>query len=105
MAQWKELIAKVDQLKGQLARVTVGDFNTQKFDAGTPKLCDEMVPAMRANGYGDVLNQTCATNPVVSPRARRSINGWINSLNRYNRDITTDSYYNNHTKTRQKNHW
>jgi len=58
MAQWKELIAKVDQLKGQLARVTVGDFNTRKFDAGTPRLCDEMVPAMRANGYGEVLNQT-----------------------------------------------
>src|SRR3954453_8637277 len=70
MAQWKELIAKVNALHGSLPVITVGDFNTQKFDAGTPKLCDQMVPAMRTNGYGDVLNQTCATNPVVHPGAR-----------------------------------
>ncbi|HVH93713.1 MAG: fibronectin type III domain-containing protein [Nocardioidaceae bacterium] len=104
MAQWKELIAKVNQLKGSLPVVTVGDFNTQKFDVGVPKLCG-MVPAMKANGYGDVLNQTCATNPVVHPRARRSINGWINSLNRYHRDISTYSYENNHAKTGNNIDW
>jgi len=104
MAQWKELIAKVNALHGSLPVITVGDFNTQKFDAGAPRLCD-MVPAMKANGYGDVLNQTCATNPVVHPRAKRSINGWINSLNRYNRDITTYSYANNHTKTGNNIDW
>src|SRR3954451_4569404 len=104
MAQWKELIAKVNALHGSLPVITVGDFNTQKFDAGAPRLCD-MVPAMKANGYGDVLNQTCATNPVAHPRAKRSINGWINSLNGYNRDITTYSYANNHTKTGNNIDW
>ena len=104
MAQWKELIAKVNALHGSLPVVTVGDFNTQKFDAGDPHLCD-MVSAMRTNGYGDVLNQTCATNPVVNPRAKRSINGWINSLNRYNRDLKTYSYYNNHAKTGNNIDW
>lgn len=104
MAQWKELIAKINDLHGSLPVVTVGDFNTQKFDHGDPHLCD-MVPAMKAAGYGDVLNQTCATNPVVNPRAQRSINGWVNSLNRYNRDLTTYSYYNNHTKTGNNIDW
>jgi endonuclease/exonuclease/phosphatase family metal-dependent hydrolase len=104
LAQWKELIAKVNDLHGTLPVITVGDFNTQKFDSGDPHLCD-MVPAMRTAGYGDVLNQTCATNPVVHPRAQRSINGWVNSLNRYNRDLTTYSYYNNHTKTGNNIDW
>jgi endonuclease/exonuclease/phosphatase family metal-dependent hydrolase len=104
MAQWQELIAKINDLHGSLPVITVGDFNTQKFDSGTPHLCD-MVPAMKAAGYGDVLNQTCATNPVVNPRAQRSINGWINSLNRYNRDLTTYSYYNNHAKTGNNIDW
>jgi endonuclease/exonuclease/phosphatase family metal-dependent hydrolase len=105
MAQWKELILKVNELKGSLPVINVGDYNTQKFDAGTPRLCDQMLPAMRASGYGDVLNQTCATNPVVHPRAQRSINGWVNSLNRFNRDIRTYSYYNNHTKTGNNIDW
>jgi endonuclease/exonuclease/phosphatase family metal-dependent hydrolase len=105
MAQWKELIAKVNALKGSLPVINVGDYNTQKFDAGTPRLCDQMVPAMRAAGYGDVLNQTCATNPVVHPRAQRSVNGWVNSLNRFNRDLKTYSYYNNHTKTGNNIDW
>jgi endonuclease/exonuclease/phosphatase family metal-dependent hydrolase len=104
LAQWKELITKINTLHGSLPVITVGDFNTQKFDSGSPHLCD-MVPAMRAAGYGDVLNQTCATNPVAHPRAQRSINGWVNSLNRYNRDLTTYSYYNNHTKTGNNIDW
>lgn len=105
LAQWKELITKVNELKGSLPVVNVGDFNTQKFDVGTPVICDTMLPAMKAAGYGDVLNQTCATNPVVNPRAERSINGWINSLNRYNRDIRSYSYPNNHTKTGNSIDW
>src|SRR5205085_302110 len=32
MAQWHELIAKVNELKGSLPVVSVGDFNTQKND-------------------------------------------------------------------------
>jgi|tagenome__1003787_1003787.scaffolds.fasta_scaffold20871192_3 hypothetical protein len=41
----------------------------------------------------------------VLTRARRSINGWINSLNRFNRDISTYSYENNHAKTGNNIDW
>jgi endonuclease/exonuclease/phosphatase family metal-dependent hydrolase len=101
VAQWHELITKVNQLKGSLPVVNVGDYNTQKFDT----ICETMLPAMKAAGYGDVLNQSYATNPVAHPRARTSINGWINSNNRWNRDTTTYSYPYNHTKTGNSIDW
>jgi endonuclease/exonuclease/phosphatase family metal-dependent hydrolase len=101
MAQWHELIAKVNELKGSLPVVSVGDFNTQKNDVRA----QEMLPAMKDAGYGDVLNQTAFTNPVVNPRAEKTINGWFNSLGRYNRDTTTYSYSTNHAKTGNSIDW
>jgi endonuclease/exonuclease/phosphatase family metal-dependent hydrolase len=105
LAQWKELIAKINELKGTLPVINVGDYNTQKFDAGTPVICDTMLPAMKAAGYGDVVNQTCATNPVVNPRAQRCINGWINSTNHFDRDVRNYSYPNNRSKAGNNIDW
>jgi endonuclease/exonuclease/phosphatase family metal-dependent hydrolase len=95
VAQWHELIAEVNRLKGSLPVVNVGDYNTQKFDPITAT----MLPAMKNAGYGDVLNQTYATNRVAEPRARTTTNAWVNSLNRFNRDVRTYSYANNHDRT------
>ncbi len=93
--EWKELIAKVAELNtGNLPVVAVGDFNTSKFMAGA----EEMLPAMKAAGFGDVMNQQYQVNPPVSPRAEVVVNGWINSFNDYRRDITPYSYSTNHAK-------
>jgi endonuclease/exonuclease/phosphatase family metal-dependent hydrolase len=99
--QWKQLIAKVNQLKGDLPVVNVGDYNTQKMD----DICKTMLPAMKAAGYGDVLNQEYQTNPTPQPRAQRTINGWINSLGRFDRDVRDYSYYANHAKTGNSIDW
>ena len=57
-----------------------------------------MLPAMKAAGFGDVMNQQYQVNPPVSPRAEVVVNGWINSFNDYRRDITPYSYSTNHAK-------
>lgn len=87
-AEWRELIAKVNQLKGSRPVVSVGDFNTSKFSDAAQR----MLPAMKAAGYGDVLNQEYQVNPVRSPRAEKATNGWVNSFNDFRRDITPYSY-------------
>ena len=99
--QWNELITKVNSLKRGLPVVVVGDFNTQKFDVITKT----MLPKMRRAGYGGVLNQSYATNPVTAPRAESTINGWVNSNNRYDRDVRHYSYPNNHAKTGNSIDW
>jgi endonuclease/exonuclease/phosphatase family metal-dependent hydrolase len=101
VAQWHELIDKVNELKGNLPVINVGDYNTQKFDI----ICQQMLPAMKSAGYGDVLNQQYGVNPVASPRAQRSINGWVNSNNRWNRNVADYSYTNNRVKTGNSIDW
>jgi endonuclease/exonuclease/phosphatase family metal-dependent hydrolase len=101
VAQWHELIAEVNQLKGSLPVVDVGDYNTQKMD----EIAQTMLPAMKDAGYGDVLNQSYGQNKVADPRARATVNGWVNSLNRYNRDVRTYSYFNNHDRTGNSIDW
>ncbi|HYO41250.1 MAG TPA: fibronectin type III domain-containing protein [Nocardioidaceae bacterium] len=94
IAQWHELIAKVNALKGSLPVVVVGDFNTQKMDP----IIAPMLTAMKSSGYGDVLNQVFQENPIAHPRAERSINGWINSANHLDRDVRNWSYDEKRTK-------
>ena len=101
IAQWHELIDKVNEIKGSLPVINVGDYNTQKFDVRI----QPMLPAMKAAGYGDVLNQTYNTNPVANPRAESTVNGYFNSLGRYNRDTRTYSYYTNRAKTGNSIDW
>jgi endonuclease/exonuclease/phosphatase family metal-dependent hydrolase len=99
--QWNELIDKVNALKGTLPVVVTGDFNVQKFDT----IAKTMLPAMRNAGYGDVLNQTYATNPIANPRAQSSVNGWMSSLGGWDRDVRLHSYYTSRTKTANNIDW
>lgn len=95
VAQWRQLISAVKRLRRGLPVVSVGDFNTQKFDPMTRT----MLPAMRRAGFGDVLNQQYRVNPSRGVRARSRVNAWINSNNRLSRNVARYSYAHNHRKT------
>jgi endonuclease/exonuclease/phosphatase family metal-dependent hydrolase len=87
--QWTELIAQVNALKGTRPVVVTGDFNTHKFSP----MAARYLPAMKSNGYGDVLNQEYRVTKITSPRAESVINGWVSSVNKLNRDVRTFSYW------------
>jgi endonuclease/exonuclease/phosphatase family metal-dependent hydrolase len=95
VAQWKQMISNIQRLRGNLPVVSVGDFNTQKFDP----IARTMLPAMKNAGVGDVLNQQYRVNPSVGVRAQVRVNGWINSNNRQNRNVRGYSYPGDHNKT------
>jgi len=95
LAQWKQLISKVNQIKGRRPVVVVGDFNAQKFDTMTRT----MLPAMKRAGYGDVLNQQYRVNPSRGVRARTRINGWMNTYNHLSRNVARFGYPRRHDKT------
>ena len=88
VAQWRELIARVNLLKNGRPVVVVGDFNTTKFSTWA----QEMLPLMQDQGYGDVLDQQYASAAIASPRAQRLENAWVSSSNRFQRDVRTFSY-------------
>jgi len=102
-AQWTQLITRVNQLKGTGTRpvVVVGDFNTHR----NSPLAKEMLPAMQAAGYGDVRNQVYAQNPIRSPRAQSSVNGWVNTSNRLDRNLRNWSYPDARTKAGYNIDW
>jgi endonuclease/exonuclease/phosphatase family metal-dependent hydrolase len=87
-AQWHDLIGRINKLKGSLPVVAVGDFNTSKFD----KAAATMLPAMKAAGYGDVLNQQYRVNPPHGVRAATLRHGWVGSFNGYRRDVRRYGY-------------
>jgi endonuclease/exonuclease/phosphatase family metal-dependent hydrolase len=95
VAQWKQMIANIKRIRGNLPVVSVGDFNTQKFDTITRT----MLPAMRNAGVGDVLNQQFRVNPSTGVRAESRVNAWINSNNRDSRNVRGYSYPGDHSKT------
>jgi endonuclease/exonuclease/phosphatase family metal-dependent hydrolase len=95
VAQWWQMISAVKRLRGSMPVVSVGDYNTQKFDPITKK----MLPAMKRAGVGDVLNQHYRVNPSRGVRAERRINAWINSNNRSSRNVASYSYHRNRAKT------
>jgi endonuclease/exonuclease/phosphatase family metal-dependent hydrolase len=95
VAQWKQLITKINQIKGRRPVVVVGDFNAQKFDVQTKT----MLPAMKRAGYGDVLNQQYQVNPSRGVRARTRINGWMNTYNHLSRNVAVFGYEDRHDKT------
>jgi len=88
VAQWRELITRVDELRNGRPVVVVGDFNTTKFSAWA----QEMLPRMQSEGYGDVLDQQYASSAIASPRARVLENAWIGSSNHFSRDVRDFSY-------------
>ncbi len=93
-AQWRQMISKIKRIKHGYPVVSVGDFNTQKFDTMTKS----MLPAMKKAGFGDVLNQQYATNPAHGVRAAHRIDAWINSNNHLKRNMKSWSYEDRHDK-------
>ena len=89
LRQWRELIQRINHLKkNHQARwvVVAGDFNTTKLE----KPADVMLPAMRRNGYGDVLGQTYDSYDVSDGRAQVKKDAHLRSFNGFRRD--TDDY-------------
>ena len=87
-AQWRQSIRVINELKGRKPVIATGDYNVNKYHP----IARAMLPAMRDNGYGDVLNQEYRTNPLEEPRAESTINGWINSYNYNKRDVEAFSF-------------
>ncbi|MGA8210157.1 MAG: endonuclease/exonuclease/phosphatase family protein [Nocardioidaceae bacterium] len=85
--QWQESIDMTNRLKDGHPVVAVGDYNTSKWDG----YAATMLPKMRANGYGDVLNQQYAKN-LAKPRAESVKRGWVNSFNGFRRDVRAYAY-------------
>ena len=63
--------------------VVAGDFNTTKLE----KPADVMLPAMRKNGYGDVLGQQYDSYDVSDARAQVKKDAHLRSFNGFQRDI------------------
>jgi endonuclease/exonuclease/phosphatase family metal-dependent hydrolase len=93
-AQLEELIAETNRIKGDLPVIAVGDYNTQKFDP----VAAEMLPAMKAAGYGDTANQQYDTNNLRDPRPIVLTNRWLNSYNGYNRNVASFGYEDQHDR-------
>jgi endonuclease/exonuclease/phosphatase family metal-dependent hydrolase len=87
-AQWSEMIAIINRLKGTRPVVAVGDFNTSKFD----DYAATFLPRMRSNGYGDVLGQQFQQPVLTAMRAETTSRRWVNSYNGYQRDVRGYSY-------------
>ncbi len=89
LRQWTELVASINALKAAHRVpwvVVAGDFNTTKLE----KPADVMLPAMRDNGYGDVLGQTYDSYDVSDARAQVKKDAHFRSFNGFQRD--TDDF-------------
>ena len=89
--QWRELIGKVNQLKDGLPTIVVGDFQRSRMKDPVT----DMLDAMKAAGYGDVLGQRPGEPFVENPRARRTTQEWVNSMNHFNRDVRDFAFEDN----------
>ena len=94
-SQWWEMIRKLRSIRGHKPVISVGDFNAQKFDVMTRR----MLPAMRNNGFGDVLNQQYRVNPTLHVRAEKRIHGWMNTYNHLSRRVSDFGYTQHRNKT------
>jgi endonuclease/exonuclease/phosphatase family metal-dependent hydrolase len=90
-AQWHELIDKVNALKDGLPTIVVGDFQRSRMKNPVT----DMLDAMRAAGYGDVLGQRPGEPMVENPRAKKTVQSWVNSMNHFDRDVRDFSFEDN----------
>ena len=74
--------------------VAVGDYNTSKFSAYAPSY----LPRMKANGYGDVVNQEPGRNTLRTPRAEAVRRAWVNSFSGFRRNVAAYGYEDNRDK-------
>jgi endonuclease/exonuclease/phosphatase family metal-dependent hydrolase len=94
VAQWHDLISKVNGLAHGRPVVVTGDLNTTKYS----DWAGGVMSAMHQSGYDDVFNQRYRTNP--SPIAAESTtHAFVNSFNGWRRDVTRYSYWNDRAKT------
>ena len=89
--QWRELIGKVKQLKNGLPTIIVGDFQRSRMKNPVT----DMLSAMKQSGFGDVLGQRPGEPFVENPRARRTKQEWVNSVNNFSRDVRDFSFEDN----------
>lgn len=82
-AQWAQMIAFINKIKGSRPVISTGDFNTHKH----APLAERFLPAMKSNGYGDVVGQNPNEHVLTQPRAAVRINGWMNTDNKFQRDV------------------
>lgn len=87
VAQWRDMIAKVNSLKASRPVVVTGDFNSTKYSSWAR----DLLPAMVSNGYGDALGQRFATNPI-GLRAGSTRRAWVNSFNGFRRNVAGFGY-------------
>ena len=86
-AQWRDMIAKVNRLKGARPVIVTGDLNTSKYSTWARTL----LPAMVKNGYGDALGQRYRANPTAL-RAQSTRHVWFNSFNAFRRNVASYGY-------------
>ena len=95
--QWRDMIRKVNAIKGSRPVVVTGDFNTTKYSTYARTL----LPAMVSNGYGDALGQRFETNPAaLRPQTTHRV--WINSFNKFRRDVRTYGYWDDRGSSRPR---
>jgi endonuclease/exonuclease/phosphatase family metal-dependent hydrolase len=80
--QWRDMIHKINAIKGHRPVIVTGDFNSTKYDPWAAS----MLPAMVRNGYGDALGQHYRTNPgQLRPVSTR--HAWVNSYGAWRRKV------------------
>jgi endonuclease/exonuclease/phosphatase family metal-dependent hydrolase len=89
--QWRELISKVNRLKNGLPTIVVGDFQRSRMKHPVT----DMLKAMKSAGYGDVLGQRPGEPLVKNPRAKRTRQSWVNSMNGFRRDARQFAFEDN----------
>jgi len=100
-AQTRELIEQVRRLGAGLPVVVVGDFQRTKF---SPPI-NFTLKAMKAAGFGDVLDQRYETPWVRRHRAQKRVNGWFNTMNRFKRDLRPYAYEDSRKKLGNNIDW
>jgi endonuclease/exonuclease/phosphatase family metal-dependent hydrolase len=94
VAQWRDMLSKVNSLAHGRPVVVTGDLNTTKWS----DYAGGVMSAMHQNKYDDVLNQRYRTNP--SPiKAESTTHAFINSFNGWRRDVRSYSYWDDRAKT------
>ena len=87
-AEWSEMVAQINSLKGSLPVISVGDLNTSKWAPYAGSYLTEM----KAAGFGDVVNQQAGKTGLAAPRALVLRRAWVNSFNGFDRNVRNYSY-------------
>lgn len=80
ISQWGQMTREIRRLSrnGRLPVIATGDMNASKYNSITKKV----LPAIKAAGFGDILNQRYREARIDNARAKRVVRAWISTLNR-----------------------